>query len=81
MFLGESSKVCPSPLVTEMQEEQRLRRSTKKQAMESYSGAFPILIKGDQVQYVPWGSLDLEGLIHKLPNINDGAAKWIRTFE
>ena len=56
LFLGESSKACPSPLVTEMQEEQQLRRSTRKQATESCSGAFPILIKGDQAQYVPWGS-------------------------
>ena len=53
----------------------------QKRKAKSCSGIFSILIKGDQAQFVPWGSLDLEGLINKLPNINDGAAKWIRTFE
>lgn len=41
----------------------------------------PILIKGAQAQYVPWPTLDLEGLIARLPNIHEGAAKWIRVFE
>jgi len=42
------------------------------------AGSFPILMKGEQVQYVPWGSQDMAGLVAWLPNINEGAAKWIR---
>ena len=41
----------------------------------------PILIKGTEGQYVPWASQDLEGLVTRLPNIHEGAGKWIRVFE
>lgn len=37
----------------------------------------PILIKGEQAQYVPWAGQDLEGLVTRLPDIHEGAGKWI----
>ncbi|KAI2643853.1 Retrovirus-related Pol polyprotein from transposon TNT 1-94 [Labeo rohita] len=39
------------------------------------------LIKGTQGQYVPWASQDLEGLVTRLPDIHEGAGKWIKVFE
>ncbi|XP_056618335.1 uncharacterized protein LOC130432826 [Triplophysa dalaica] len=42
---------------------------------------FPILIKGAQAQYVPWASQDLDGLVARLPNLDEGAGKWIRMLE
>lgn len=42
----------------------------------------PLLAKRvGPTQYVPWGTQDLEGLKNILPNIYDGAGKWIRAFE
>ncbi|GCC28039.1 hypothetical protein chiPu_0006465 [Chiloscyllium punctatum] len=42
----------------------------------------PPLIKGGrQPQYVPWGTQDLEVLKNVLPNLHEGAGKWIRAFE
>ncbi|KAJ8349424.1 hypothetical protein SKAU_G00245540 [Synaphobranchus kaupii] len=37
--------------------------------------------KGGRPQYIPWGSQDLQNLITTLPEIQDGAAIWIRTLE
>ena len=42
---------------------------------------FPILIKGARGQYVPWATQDLEGLVNRLPNIHEGAGKWIKVLE
>ncbi|MGL5036159.1 MAG: hypothetical protein ACRC6F_00130, partial [Aeromonas sp.] len=42
---------------------------------------FPILIKGAQAQYVPWASQDLDGLVARLPSLDEGAGKWIRLLE
>ena len=77
----EGSKASSSSVVTEVQEDGMSKRSTKKKTQQSCSGAFPILIRGGHAHYVPWGSQDLEGLILRLPNIHDGATKWIGTFE
>ncbi|XP_013879115.1 uncharacterized protein LOC106528484, partial [Austrofundulus limnaeus] len=44
-------------------------------------GQYPILIKGTTANYIPWGSLDLTGLIARLPEIQVGAGRWIRSFE
>lgn len=41
----------------------------------------PILIKGNQGHYIPWATQDLEGLVARLPDLHEGAGKWIRTFE
>jgi len=53
----------------------------RSQRVRSQLGQYPILVKGKQVHYVPWGSQDLEGLASRLPNIHSGASKWIRMFE
>ncbi|KAJ8375522.1 hypothetical protein SKAU_G00061020 [Synaphobranchus kaupii] len=37
--------------------------------------------KGGHPQYIPWGSQDLQNLITTLPEIQDGAAIWIRKLE
>ncbi|KAJ8353398.1 hypothetical protein SKAU_G00209650 [Synaphobranchus kaupii] len=39
----------------------------------------PMLIKGQGLQYVPWGSL--QNLISSLPDIQEGAGHWIRKLE
>lgn len=37
-----------------------------------------ILIKGTQGNYIPWQTSDFEGLISRLPDINEGVGKWIK---
>ncbi len=54
---------------------------TVPQALRPLAAQLPILIKGAQGQYVPWGSQDLEGLVTRLPDIHKGAGKWIKVFE
>lgn len=44
-------------------------------------GRYPILIKGTQGHYIRWQTLDLAGLVARLPNVHVGASKWIRAFE
>lgn len=44
-------------------------------------GQYPILIKGKGARYIPWQTADLEGLVARLPDIHEGANKWIRVFE
>ncbi|KAL0172944.1 hypothetical protein M9458_033255, partial [Cirrhinus mrigala] len=41
----------------------------------------PILIKQGHAQYIPWAGQDLDTLVSRLPDIHEGAGKWIRTFE
>jgi len=48
---------------------------------KGYTGEFPILVKEQQTCHIPWGAQDLEQLISRLPNIHNGASKWIRMFE
>ncbi|XP_059909428.1 uncharacterized protein LOC132459063 [Gadus macrocephalus] len=68
--------------LTPLELDEKLRKSQRgKKAPDTVPGIFPILVKGQQVHYQPWGSQDLEGVISKLPNIHNGASKWIRTFE
>ena len=45
------------------------------------AGMNPILIKGEEGHYVPWQMLDLAGLVSRLPDVHEGANKWIRAFE
>ncbi|XP_067255976.1 involucrin-like [Chanodichthys erythropterus] len=49
--------------------------------LQKKSKQLPILIKGEQAQYVPWAGQDLEGLVARLPDIHEGAGKWIRLLE
>ncbi|XP_055358512.1 paternally-expressed gene 3 protein-like [Betta splendens] len=42
---------------------------------------YPLLAKGANLQYVPWPTMDLEGLVQRLPCLHDGAGKWIAAFE
>ncbi|KAK3515812.1 hypothetical protein QTP70_034025, partial [Hemibagrus guttatus] len=42
---------------------------------------FPVIIKENDVAYIPWSFLDLMGLIGRLPSIFEGAQKWITRFE
>lgn len=37
-----------------------------------------ILIKGTQGNNIPWQTSDFEGLISRLPDINEGVGKWIK---
>jgi hypothetical protein len=41
----------------------------------------PILIKQGHAQYIPWAGQDLDSLVSRLPDIHEGAGKWIRTVE
>ncbi|XP_057194085.1 uncharacterized protein LOC130556800 [Triplophysa rosa] len=53
----------------------------KCQKQSDAAGQCPILIKGRQAQYVPWGSQDLDGLVARLPDLHEGAGKWIKMVE
>ncbi|KAF7689310.1 hypothetical protein HF521_012663 [Silurus meridionalis] len=41
----------------------------------------PVIIKGTESVYTPWSFMDLTGLINRLPNICEGAQRWITRFE
>lgn len=43
----------------------------------------PLLVKGpgNIERYVPWGFMDLTGLINRLPALTEGADRWIAAFE
>ncbi|MGL5955153.1 MAG: hypothetical protein ACRC0X_00895, partial [Brevinema sp.] len=41
----------------------------------------PIVVKGSQFNYVPWTSMDLGGLVSRLPDLSEGAGKWIKLLE
>ena len=41
----------------------------------------PLLVKKGQLTYIPCGSMDMEGLINRLPDIHERAARWITAFE
>ncbi|XP_048034382.1 trichohyalin-like [Megalobrama amblycephala] len=62
----------PHDLTTSVPQAPMLQKKNKQ---------LPILIKGEQAQYVPWAGQDLEGLIARLPDIHEGAGKWIRLLE
>ncbi len=51
----------------------------EKGTLRPLAAQLPILIKG--AQYVPWGSQNLEGLATRLPDIHEGAGKWIKVFD
>jgi len=65
----------------------RERRSgRKKRSIVRFPGKdsksqCPIIIKGGNLQYIPWAGRDLPNLIDDLPNIMDGAGRWIRQLE
>ncbi|MGL5955277.1 MAG: C2HC-type zinc finger protein, partial [Brevinema sp.] len=41
----------------------------------------PIVVKGAQFNYVPLTSMDLGGLVARLPDLSEGAGKWIKLLE
>ncbi|XP_072328578.1 uncharacterized protein [Scyliorhinus torazame] len=41
----------------------------------------PVILKGGRLQYIPWSGQDLPSLINELPNILDGAGRWIGQLE
>ena len=41
----------------------------------------PLLVRHGHFNYIPWAARDLEGLISRLPNIQDGAHSFIQAFE
>ncbi len=53
----------------------------EKGRLRAMAAQLPILIKGTQGQYVPWASQDLEGLVTHLPDIHEGAGKWIKVLK
>ncbi|KAI2651231.1 Retrovirus-related Pol polyprotein from transposon TNT 1-94 [Labeo rohita] len=61
------------------EEEHRLERVSRRN--EQPRTECPILIKQGHAQYIPWASQDLDTLVSHLPDIHEGAGKWIRTFE
>ncbi len=60
-------------------EEHRSTRATR--GAEAPRFECPILIKQGHAQYIPWAGQDLDTLVSRLPDIHEGAGKWIRTFE
>ncbi len=62
-------------------DEERWSQGREKGTLRPEAKQLPVLIKGTQGQYVPWATQDLEGLIARLPDVHEGAGKWIKTFE
>lgn len=62
-------------------DEERWSQGREKGTLRSQAKQLPVLIKGTQGQYVPWATQDLEGLIARLPDVHEGAGKWIQTSE
>ena len=83
-FRGPEEPCCSAALWDSLalETQGRPRRSQgEEKAPETSPGNYPILVEGQQVHFQPWGSQDLEGVISRLPNIINGASKWIRTYE
>ncbi|KAK3549105.1 hypothetical protein QTP70_031892 [Hemibagrus guttatus] len=53
----------------------------RSEQSQGAAAQFPVMIKGNDVAYVPWSFLDLTGLIGRLTSICEGAQKWITRFE
>lgn len=60
---------------------ERWTREKDKGRLRPLATQLPVLIKGNKGQYVPWATQDLEGLTTRLPDIHEGAGKWIKAFE
>lgn len=58
-------------------------RSGKRMGGGGNAMQCPLLVKGpnNEERYVPWGFMDLMGLINRLPALTEGADKWITAFE
>lgn len=41
----------------------------------------PLIVKGKAAHYQPWTHTDVEGLIQRLPVLQEGAGAWITSFE
>lgn len=54
---------------------------TRTQTTEGKSLQCPIVIDEARAKYIPWQTMDLEGLLRELPSLQEGASKWIREFE
>ena len=65
----------------ELFENGKWEQGRDKGTLRPLAAQLPILIKGEQGQYVPWASQDLEGLVTRLPDIHEGAGKFIKVFE
>ena len=65
----------------ELFDNRKWEKGREKETLRPLAAQLPILIKGEQGQDVPWASQDLEGLATRLPDIHEGAGKWIRVFE
>ncbi|KAK3517354.1 hypothetical protein QTP70_004697 [Hemibagrus guttatus] len=53
----------------------------RSEQAQGAAAQFSVIIKGNDVAYVPWSFLDLTGLIGRLLSICEGAQKWITRFE
>ncbi|XP_048045690.1 uncharacterized protein LOC125267784 [Megalobrama amblycephala] len=70
---GDNLRERPTSAIFMQRAEEDMQDKDKRQC--------PILIRGRQGQYVPWARQDLEGLVARLPDIHEGAGKWIRLLE
>ncbi|XP_016522422.1 uncharacterized protein LOC107834927 isoform X2 [Poecilia formosa] len=59
----------------------RSRPDIRKPDRYDPSKQLPIILKGDIAQYLPFASMDLVGLVSRLPDIHNGAGRWIRALE
>ncbi|KAK2829231.1 hypothetical protein Q7C36_017221 [Tachysurus vachellii] len=49
--------------------------------MPKMATQYPLIVKGQQIHYVPWTFMDVTGLVKRLPSVCEGAQKWITKFE
>ncbi|CAK6964818.1 uncharacterized protein LOC124463065 [Scomber scombrus] len=60
-----------------------LRKESKHEEEEDQKFICPLITKTgqDMPQYIPWSFCDMIGLAGRLPDLNEGANKWITAFE
>ncbi|XP_046905798.1 uncharacterized protein LOC124487476 [Hypomesus transpacificus] len=84
IFMARSTSPAPpraqSPVHPLPSREAGQGRPVRDRWPPSYYQA-PILVRGDQMYYVPWMTMDMTGLITRLPNPYEGASRWIKAFE
>ncbi|XP_053335814.1 glutamic acid-rich protein-like [Clarias gariepinus] len=61
-------------------EEERKRQVDEDEPTAS-SSQCPLIVKGTALHYVPWSFMDVTGLISRLPDLCEGAQRWITQFE
>lgn len=71
-----------NPWTPQMMTGKQMKEWRLQQQQEPLTGMHPLMTKaGGQTQYVPWTVLDMVSLAACLPDLTEGANKWITKLE